>query len=277
MIRFALFGHPVGHSLSPVMHAASFRSLGLEASYRCFDIAPEDLAAALDARRSEGYLGLNLTVPHKVAAVPLMDSLDASARLFGAVNTVRFESDGTRTGFNTDAEGFLQDLQARAGAAPEGRRVMIVGCGGAGRALAIGCAAAGAAALALVNRTFSRACAVAAEIRGKFPAVRVDALPLDGKAEEEARSCDIIVQCTTAGLRPDDPTALPAEAFREGQILYDIVYTEPVTPTMAAARAAGAAAYNGIGMLARQGAAAFKIWTGREADVDAMTAALEGR
>lgn len=277
MMKFGLFGHPVGHSLSPVMHTASFRALGLDAVYRCFDVAPEELASALDACRAEGYRGLNLTVPHKVAAVPLMDRLDASARLFGAVNTVRFEEDGTATGFNTDAEGFLQDLGAGAGLAPAGRRVMVVGCGGAGRAIAIGCAAAGVASLALVNRTFARARAVADEIQMKCPAVRVDAFPLDGLSTEETKSCDVIVQCTTAGLRPGDAPALLASAFRKGQVLYDIVYTPPETPTMTAALAAGAKAFNGLGMLARQGAASFKIWTGREADIDAMLAALAGR
>lgn len=277
MLKFGLFGHPVGHSLSPVMHAASFRALGLDAAYRCFDVAPGDLAPALDARRAEGYRGLNLTVPHKVAAVPLMDRLDESARLFGAVNTVRFETDGTTTGFNTDAVGFLQDLETCAGFTPAGRRVMVVGCGGAGRAVAIGCAAAGAAALVLVNRTFDRARAVAGEIRSKRPGVRVDAAPLAGLPAETARACDVVVHCTTAGLHPGDAPALPSSAFREGQVLYDIVYTVPETPTMSAARAAGAKAFNGIGMLARQGAASFRIWTGREADVGAMLDALAGR
>ena len=275
MMKFGLFGHPVGHSLSPVLHTASFRSLGLEAEYRCFDVAPEDLAEALDARRVEGYLGLNLTVPHKVAAVPLMDRLDASARLFGAVNTVRFEPDGTKTGFNTDAMGFLQDLKAVAGITPEGKRVMVVGCGGAGRAVAIGCASAGAGTLALVNRTFDRARAVVGEIQAKFPDVPVEASALAGLPPEVTHTFDLIVQCTTAGLRPDDPPALPVVAFRPGQILYDIVYTSPSTPTMTAARTAGATAFNGLGMLVRQGAAAFRIWTGRDADIEAMLAAVE--
>ena len=125
--------------------------------------------------------------------------------------------------------------------------------------------------------TDARARSVADEIRSKCPAVRVDALPLDGLSPEETKSCDVIVQCTTAGLHPDDAPALPSSAFREGQVLYDIVYTSPATPTMAAALDAGAKAFNGLGMLARQGAASFKIWTGREADIGAMLAALARR
>lgn len=276
MWKFGLFGHPVGHSLSPVLHAASFRSLGLDASYVCFDVPPESLRAALSARRAEGFNGLNLTVPDKVAAVPLMDRLDASAELYGAVNTVRFEADGTLTGFNTDAAGFLADLQLAGGVSPEGRHVLIVGCGGAGRALAIGCAATGAAHVALANRTVEKAEAVGREIAAKCPACGgVGVVPYSPAAwKEAALAADIIVQCTTAGLKDGDASALPAGAFRSGQLLYDIVYTRRITPTMADALACGCRALNGAGMLARQGAASFKIWTGLEADVAAMLAAV---
>lgn len=275
--RFGLFGHPVAHSLSPVMHAASFRSLGIDAEYLCFDVSPEALAARLDACRDGGLNGLNLTVPHKAAAVALMDRLDRSAHLFGAVNTVRIDA-GKLTGFNTDAEGFLEDLAVNCRVTPEDRRVLILGCGGAGRALAIACASRGASEVMLANRTVAKAEQVAEEIRRLLPdvPVTVSVLPYDLSAWSACcREAELVVQCTTAGLRQEDISVLPPSAFRQGQMLYDIVYTQRVTPTMRAALEAGADAVNGAGMLVYQGAAAFALWTGLDADTVAMRAALE--
>jgi len=277
--RFGLFGYPVKHSLSPVMHAASFRSLGIEAEYVCFEVPPDALAERLDACRREGFDGLNLTVPHKAAALGLMDRLDASARLFGAVNTVRFGAEGA-VGHNTDASGFLEDLSVSCRITPQERRVLIVGCGGAGRALAIACAERGAAEVILANRTVAKAEQVATDIARLLPqaAGHVSVLPFDGDVwSEQSRTCDLVVQCTTSGLHADDASVLPPAAFRPGQVVYDIVYTQRVTPTMRAALDAGAEAVNGAGMLVYQGAAAFTIWTGLAADTAAMRAALEAR
>jgi shikimate dehydrogenase len=259
--RFGLFGHPVKHSLSPVMHAASFRSLGIA---QC---------------REEGFNGLNLTIPHKEAAVHLMTRLDASARLFGAVNTVAPGTFGW-VGFNTDASGFLADLKLSRGVTPDGLRVLILGCGGAGRALAIACAREGAAEIGLANRTASKASALAEEIGDRFPDsdVRVDVL--SGDTEAWSRYChesDLVVQCTSTGLCATDASLLPCTAFRSGQLVYDIVYTSRVTPTMRAAQEAGADVLNGAGMLVQQGAAAFAVWTGLQADTAAMRAALEAK
>ncbi len=277
--RFGLFGHPVKHSLSPVMHAASFRALGLEAEYLCFDVPPADLAEQLDARRREGFDGLNLTIPHKEAAVSLMERLDESARLFGAVNTVRFEPRGP-VGFNTDAAGFLADLAQSRGVTPAGRRVLILGCGGAGRALAIACAREGATELLLANRTVSKAERVAGDIRRLLPETTDLLRVLPNELAVWTRHCreaDLVVQCTSAGLHAADAPLLTAAAFRPGQLVYDIVYTSRVTPTMRSALEAGADALNGAGMLVHQGAAAFTIWTGLAADTSAMRAALEAR
>lgn len=277
--RFGLFGHPVKHSLSPVMHAASFRALGIAAEYVCFDVPPEELAAQLEARRREGFDGVNLTVPHKEAAVRLMDRLDATARLFGAVNTVRIDANGL-TGFNTDAEGFLTDLALSGRMTPEARRVLILGCGGAGRALAIACVHRGAAEVLLANRTVVKADRLAEDIGRVLPdaATRLSVLPPDPAVwAARCREVDLVVQCTTAGLHADDAPVLPPSAFRPGQLLYDIVYTSRVTPTMRSALESGAEALNGAGMLVHQGAVAFKIWTGLEADAHAMRAALEAR
>lgn len=275
--RFGLFGHPVRHSLSPVMHEASFRSLGIQAEYVCFDVPPEALGERLAQCQREGFNGLNLTIPHKEAAVGLMSRLDVTAKLFGAVNTVLVTSSGC-VGFNTDATGFLTDLKESRGVTPDGLRILVIGCGGAGRALAIACAREGAAEIGLANRTESKAVALSEEISDLLPDsdARVVALSADPSAwARYSRECDLVVQCTSTGLNPAAPSLLPASAFRPRQILYDIVYTSRVTPTMRMAVTAGADVLNGAGMLVHQGAAAFAIWTGLAADVAAMRRALE--
>ncbi len=277
--RFGLLGHPVGHSLSPVMHEASFRSLGIDAEYHCFDVAPQKLADKLAECRAAGFAGLNITVPHKAAALGLMDRLDNSARLFGAVNTVRIEERGL-TGFNTDADGFLEDLAINHRTTPEDLTVMVLGCGGAGRALSIACASHGADRLLLAELAEDKAAQVADEIREKLPDVPLDVEVLAPDQKVWAERCleaDLVIQCTPVGLRHDDPAVMPPEAFRRGQLLYDLVYTRRVTPTMGAAISAGAEAVNGAGMLVYQGAAAFMIWTAISADTAAMRQALEER
>ena len=278
-LRFALLGHPVKHSLSPLMHEASFQALNVDASYSCIDVEPEALGACLAACREQGYAGLNVTVPHKTAALAWMDHLDASVHLYGAVNTVRMDAAGL-TGVNTDAEGFLKDLAVNHCLSPEAARVVILGCGGAGRALAIACAHRGANEVVLANRTLAKAERVAAEIAVRVPDSPAEIRVLAPEPAVWAAACreaDLVVQCTTAGLHACDAPLLPPEAFRRGQFLYDIVYTQRVTPTMRSALAAGADAVNGAGMLVYQGAAAFREWTGRDADTCAMRAALNAR
>ena len=275
--RFGLFGHPVKHSLSPTMHEASFRSLGIEAEYVCFDVPPEELSARFEACRADGFDGLNVTIPHKEAAVPLMNCLDVSALLFGAVNTVLINDKGL-TGFNTDAKGFLTDLKESRNVTPEGRRTLVVGCGGAGRALAIACAREGAIKIGLADRIASKASVLADNIAERLPdaVTQIDVLSDDPEVwARYCRECDLVVHCTQSGLHAGDASPLPADAFHAGQTLYDLVYTSRVTPTMRAALDAGADALNGAGMLVQQGAAAFTVWTGLKADAVAMRAALE--
>jgi shikimate dehydrogenase len=270
--RFAVFGHPVAHSLSPAMHNANFRALGLDAVYERRDVVEADLAANLCDFRSGG---VNCTLPLKRAAYDLCDRLDESARRLGAVNTLRFDAGGGLTGFNTDGSGFLRDLEESLGCSPAGRSVLVFGCGGAGRAIAITCACAGAGAVALANRTPERIRALAAELADLAPGVPVRAVAGDAQAWAAAcREADLVVQCTSLGLHDGDRFPLGADAFHRGQKVYDLVYTTPVTPIMRAARAAGADTRNGLGMLVHQGAASFTIWTGLQADLGAMRAAL---
>ncbi len=272
---FAVFGHPVRHSLSPAMHQAAFEALGLNAVYLAFDVEEAALPAALSGLSAIGAGGVNLTIPLKRRAFELLPRLDATARLLGAVNTVAFRPEGM-TGYNTDGIGFLRDLQATVGFSPAGRRVCVVGCGGAGRAIALTCATQGATTIALANRTPGRSQQLADEVRQQAPATRVEVLPADAASWVDAvRAADLIVHCTSVGLHAGERSVLPPDAFRPGQVVYDLIYNVPVTPCMQAARSAGAQAINGLGMLVHQGAAAFAIWTGQEPDVARMRAAIE--
>lgn len=276
MYRFGIFGFPVKHSLSPVMHTASFRSLGLDAEYVAFEVTPERLTSELKARQSEGFLGLNITIPHKTAIIPLLDHVDPVAALAGAVNTVRFDADGTSSGFNTDILGFLADLHESCGITPEGKRILIVGCGGAGRAIALGCTRAGASHVFLANRTEQRAHEVAALLKPVAEKTVVEVVLSDvDKWCQTARSCDLIINGTSAGLHAGEASPLPAAAFGAGQVVYDLIYSPTrSTPFLRCAIAQGARGVDGLGMLIHQGAEAFRIWTGRDADIAAMRAAV---
>ncbi len=269
MQRFAVLGHPIGHSFSPVMHMASFRTIGFEGEYTRLDVPPEALADALRALADEGFSGVNLTIPHKQLAVPMMDTLTPEAQRLGAVNTVRFR-DGQLQGHNTDGPGFLAAVKAMLGIEPKGLRVAVIGCGGAGRAIAHTLAMAGAAHVGLLDIDAARVEALAEELQ----AHGASAAPL---TRAKLHSAELVAQCSPSGLSVFPEPAAYAQDFRAGQALYDIVIPPggPITPTMAEAQKVGVRCANGVRMLVEQGALAFTFWTGLEADREAMYRAVE--
>jgi shikimate dehydrogenase len=276
MYRFGIFGHPIKHSLSPRMHGASFKSLGLDATYEAFDVDFAQLRQQLEFCQKEGFTGLNITIPHKTVIIPLLTRVDSLAAHVGAVNTIHFEGDGVMTGYNTDIIGFQEDLRESCGITPADKRVLVLGCGGAGRAITFACA--GASEIFLADTMTERAEVLARDMQAEklrhVRAATIHILPAQQQSWNEiAPSCDLIVHCTPAGLKPEDVSVLPASSFHPGQTVYDLV-TYPNPPTLAMALAAGAKGTNGIGMLVRQGAASFKIWTGLDADIAAMRAAI---
>lgn len=272
---FAVLGHPIGHTLSPVMHNAAFEKLGWDALYLAFDVKPDRLMSVLPAMRSMGFGGVNLTIPHKEVAFKGLEHLDASAQLLGAVNTVQFANDGRMIGHNTDGFGFIRALEEAFGKAVAGDAVFVLGSGGAGRACALMAAQEGARAITLSDVEVERCQRVAAEIRARFPdvATRVAA----GAAEQiaDAREADVVVQATPVGMKEGDASLLPPEAFRPGQRAFDLIYHVPKTVFMRAAEQGGAQASNGLGMLLHQGARAFQIWTGVVPPIVEMRRALE--
>lgn len=272
---YAVLGHPIGHTLSPVMHNAAFRALGMDALYLAFNIAPADLLVVLDGMRRARMGGVNLTVPLKEVGFHGLERLAESARLVGSVNTVQFTPEGL-VGHNTDGDGFIEACREAFGAdCFAGCSLFVLGAGGAGRALAMVGARAGAASVVLADLDAVRAEKAAAEVRAASPGVGVRAVPLGEAAFEAARAADLVVQATPQGMKPDEAPALPPEAFRKGQSVFDLVYMFPETSTMRAAASAGARAANGLDMLLYQGVKAFEIWTGVRPPVDVMRAALK--
>ncbi len=274
---YAVMGHPIAHSLSPAMHNAAFAECGLNGVYVPFDVPPDQLLGVLESMQAMGVGGVNLTVPLKEVAFEGLTSLDDSATHLGAVNTVEFTPAGM-IGHNTDGYGFVRAVRESLDLDIAGKDVMIVGLGGSGRAIAITLADGGAAVIRLANRTTSKADLVAAEIQALSPGVRVEVVGGGVEAWAEAsRASDLVVNCTSLGMNPGEPSVLPASAFRDGQAAIDLIYMTPDTAFTTEAQAGGARAVNGLGMLLHQGARAFEIWTGCEAPVEVMRGVLESR
>jgi len=259
------------------MHNAAFAALGLNWRYLAFEVHPDDLRAAIEGARVMGFAGLNLTVPHKLLALELVDALDKSARKWGAVNTIRFESAGVdgrakirAVGFNTDADAVVAALREDLKLELRQARVLLLGAGGAGRTAALKLAAEKVAELFLVNRTQSKARVVAAEIKRQFPSQRVTV----GYPES---GVDLLINATSLGLKPDDKLPLNKKQFslEQARAVYDMIYRPAETALLKAARKAGCQTANGLGMLLHQGAKAFEIWTGKPAPLGVMRRALE--
>ena len=272
--RFAVLGHPIGHSLSPIMHNASMKELGYDGVYEALDVDPDCLMDELARMADEKFAGVNLTVPHKEIAFRGLEKLDASAELFGAANTIEFTEEGM-IGHNTDGYGFLKALEEAFGKTVDGDSVFILGCGGAGRAIALQAASKGAKSLILADIDAGRVQKLKDEICGLTPSVEVIQALEKPKQIELCRACDLVIQASPVGMKKEDPSLLPPEAFREGQRAFDLVYMYPETGFLTTAREAGAEIANGLSMLLHQGARAFEIWTGVEPSVPAMRTALE--
>ncbi len=273
--KLAVLGHPIGHTLSPMMHTASLQVLGLagEYEYGKLDVSPEHLMERLTQLPAEGYAGVNLTIPLKEVAFQGLKKLDVSAEILGAVNTVEFADDGL-VGHNTDGYGFLKALEEAYGKAAEEDSVFILGCGGAGRAVALMAALDGAKALTLSDIDLSRMKNLKEEIQTKVPDVTVQFASEESKLRQ-CREADLVIQASPIGMKADDPSLLPKEAFRAGQRVFDLIYMYPETALLRVAKSQGAQIANGLGMLLHQGAKAFEIWTEIQPDVAAMRHALE--
>jgi len=280
--RLSVFGDPVAHSKSPAFHNAALRAAGIDAQYIKIHVSPAEFPAALSALPMAGFIGTNVTIPHKAAALAAVDHADDYARASGAVNTVVVEGERL-LGFNTDGPGFVRAVRESFLADVRDLRVLVLGAGGgAGRAIAVQCALERCERLVLVNRTVEKARELAAELAPRMrsdrllgPAERLVAIPHETAAlAAEMAHIDLVVNATSIGMKRSDPPLLPQSLFTPSLMVYDAIYSGGKTRLVEDAEQAGARAANGLSMLLHQGALSFEIWFNRPAPVDAMRAAL---
>jgi shikimate dehydrogenase len=257
---YGIFGYPVAHSLSPLMHMLAFRQHSMDCLYVPFPVPPERLDAAVAGAVALGVCGFNVTIPHKEAIVPLLDEVSAAAGFVGAVNTVHIVA-GRTIGYNTDGEGFMQPLRALHLPFAE-TSVCVLGAGGAARAITMALLQAGCPVLAVANRTYARGQRLVMALQERFPQAQLSVVPWPQAAPVVQRSM-LIVNATAVGLHAEGEALLPASCFGAGQVVYDIVYRPLHTPLLQVARERGATVVGGLDMLIGQGAEAFRIWTGR--------------
>jgi len=268
-----VFGYPVDENPTVVMMEAAFAALGLPWRYLNLKVPPAALADAVKGLRAMNFRGINLTIPHKCDILALLDEVADDARIMGAVNTV-YAKDGRLIGANTDGKGFLRALTDDGGMAPAGKRFLVLGAGGAARAMTVELALAGAAEIVIVNRDAGRGQELVALLREKT-GVQASYLPWNAPIAVPGAT-DVLVNATSIGLYPD-VEAIPAvdlQSIRPGLLVCDVIPNPPRTRFLEAAAARGANTLDGLGMLVYQGAIAFKLWTGQEAPVDVMKQAL---
>lgn len=272
--RLGIIGYPIGHSISPIFQQAALDALGIDATYEKWEVTPEGVGDFVNGLRAPDSWGINITLPHKQAVIPLLDEVDEWATAAGAVNTI-VNHDGRLTGHNTDGPGFLRALLVETGYDPKGTRALILGAGGAARGILLALARGGVDSLVIANRTMERA-----ETLAKLAVengVKSEAIPIAGNVLiKSAASADLIVNCTSVGMShgPDEQgTPLTAAQIPASAIVNDVVYTPLETPLLREAAAAGATALGGLHMLVYQGVLSFQMWTGQEAPADVMLAA----
>lgn len=271
-LRVGIIGYPLGHSISPAFQQAAFDELEIDARYETWATPPDDLAGRVESLRTDDVLGANVTVPHKQAVMTLLDEILPVAESIGAVNTV-INREGFLIGANTDAGGFTRSLEQEARFSAARKRALIVGAGGAARAVAFGLAWEGVSELVIVNRTPERAAELASDVS------EATAADTRGGGFDDVRGSDgidLIVNCTSIGMAGGpEPDGIPPidDLLKSGVLVCDLVYNPQETPLLALSRERGAFVLGGIGMLVYQGAASFEFWTDREPPEDIMYAA----
>lgn len=265
-----LFGHPVHHSLSPSIHNAAFRASGLNWIYLAFEVEPSGLRRAFEGCRAIQVVGLNITIPHKQSVIPLIDELSQEARLIGAVNTVHFV-EGKAKGYNTDGRGFISALREEKGFNLSGKKVCVIGAGGAGRAVAVQAAWEGAGQISIADLEDKKAEDLSLLINQRIK----EDLALAGEIKspqwkESLSRADLVVDATPLGLEKEDPLSFDPNLLSSSALVVDLVYNPPQTRLLKEVKKLGRGAMNGLGMLVHQAALSWEIWTGRPAPLEVM-------
>ena len=283
-----LIGYPLKHSISPYFQQAALDYCQLDVRYEAWETKPGELRSAVARLRRPENLGANVTVPHKEAIMPLLDQVDELAKTIGAVNTI-VKRDNELLGFNTDAHGFIEALRKEGHFDPEEKCAVVLGAGGAAKAVCFALIQNGVSSLVIINRTLERARTLAQALERhvqsssaglRLSIGKVSALPWESLSSRETlRGCHLIVNCTTMGMKhsaEEGKSPLGLAVIPEGALVYDLVYNPYPTPLLKLAQKAGANVLGGLPMLIYQGAASFELWTGKKAPVDLMlTKAME--
>jgi len=268
--QVAIFGDPIDHTLSPAIHNAVFDSLGLNLLYSAFHVRPEGLKAAVASIKALGFVGANITIPHKEKVMRFLDDIDPHAIDIGAVNTI-VNKDGMLKGYNTDGAGYILSLREDTGFAPKGKKVLILGAGGASRAIVHAVLDAKPGSLVISNRSPKRAKDLAAEFRKKFAGTVIRTVPFDqADLGEEARDSDLLINTTSLGMAGQSRLDFPVRNLPGYAVVSDIVYKPLATELLKKARRKGLKTHDGLSMLVRQGSIGFELWTGKKAPVDLM-------
>ena len=268
----AIIGDPVEHSLSPVMHNAAFKELGLNLVYVAFTVTPKELKTAISSVKSLGLRGLNVTMPHKNAVMNYLDEVDSTAKSIGAVNTI-LSNQGKLIGYNTDGNGAMIALQEN-GVYPEKKKMLLLGAGGAAKAISYQ-AAQDVDELVILNRTPEKAKELAELLQKNFGKKVKGGTLSSAILEEELETTDILVNATSVGMNPDvNRSPVPSNLLKRDLCVMDIIYNPTETRLVMDAKAAGAKVVSGVEMLIYQGAVAFEVWTNCPAPVDVMRKAV---
>ena len=275
-LKYGLIGHPVAHSLSPAMHNAAFKSLGIDAEYRLYDVEPDALEEFLDQMPSKNFSGLNVTVPHKIKVKEYLErkgSINEHARKLGAVNTISVSEDGALGGFNTDGPGFYRSLSEDLHFEPEGKNIFILGAGGAATAVMM-FLGNGPKKIFIYDIDEKKLLDLKEHYRKYYDIKKLEIVRKDILKDSLDKS-DLLINATPIGMKDGDPSPVDKNILHQGLYVYDLVYNRPVTTLVKDANSLKLHAVTGQGMLLHQGAIAFEIWTGRKAPVDVMRKALK--
>lgn len=271
-----IFGNPVKHSKSPLMHNAVIEKLGLNYTYMAFDVKPEELGNAVKSIKTLGISGVNITIPHKENVIKYLDYITDEAKNIGSVNTVFFDENGKIVGDNTDGRGFVISLMKDGEFDPKNKKCVVMGAGGASRAVCAKLVSENIKSLALYDIDQKKSADLITNLKSINENVEIKQIITKENLEEEAKLSELVVNCTPIGMKESDPELLSDGVFNGKQFVFDLIYNPAETKLLKTAREKGCRTINGLGMLVYQGALSFERWTGVKPDTEIMFRKIKG-